>query len=123
MPDNKKCHAYGVFRVPVHWVGTGNFGFTPIGVAGASNDVYHRHTIYNAPATAAYTDTTTQVNYRADAVTANLISLLENLDISIAPASTDYFLLRYTRDGTHASDTLTNDMDFIGWKVTYGRDR
>lgn len=119
MPDSAYSEVNGWFRVPDDYVSDG--AIAPIVLPAASGNIYDSYTVFYNGDGENYSGNSQSKAGGTQAVTNNLFKKLATLTLTWIAAG-DFGLIRYARDSTQGSDTVSAIVYCVGFVFTYTAD-
>jgi len=120
-PDAKNVYGYGTFQVPSDFAST--MTVTPYIQANGGGNIYSSGEVCYGAENEVYNTHTDSEALGAEAITGGVRFENGHGVISMAAAAIgDFVTLAFYRNGAHANDTLSADVYFMGWKVSYTAD-
>jgi len=115
LPDSASTSAYGYWQVPADYVSSMVVKALVIAAALASGNIYAKNDVVIETSLATS-------NYGAEAVTSGGYAKVRTVTIVGSPSAGDGVYMKFTRDATHANDTVNAVCVILGWQVSYTAD-
>lgn len=115
LPDSASTSAYGYWQVPADYVSGMQVKALVIAAWPGSGNIYAKNDVV-------IESVSESSNYGAEAVTYSGYAKVRTVTIAGAPSAGDGVYMRFTRDATHANDTVNAVCLILGWQVSYTAD-